>query len=595
MSINTETAKLRLKMFEKLLVHLIPSLILVIFLSNEATATEAKILNDLKREMLGKTPEENFWRAESFYKEARKKVAKAPIGGGFYHPWRDSAYVLFAVMEGHLAAILAIDGYLLSTGFPRKSLLATSYYDTTKYLRTLIRIPDKGKTLATAYRVVYKFWFDLENREELSKRQGSDFYKMFESVVVKETDEAFDNIKFIIEGLKNEVMKEKTGKRIVNHSIEEEEDFFPSTDFDPKASKKVSIEEAISFLKRNPTPQTSEVAFQKADSLHKTATEILEKTPIRGGVYKKRANVLTAAMSGYLAVLRAIDGYLLSKGTSPNRLPLLVTVTQDTVKNDKVLREIFYRYEEALGKFFYRGKLLVPYFRMIYQNLVINPFGADTVFEPCGTQAALEAFLRGVEEEELKDDVGSLNIGLDRAKFIIQSLKEKVIKDFKAPPIDERYLNYVDIMRRKSRNRSPEQVVGEAESLYKSAPVLLQALSIDSGFYPPGYGNVSEASMKGYLAVVRAIDSYLLSTGVPFESLPNTATWDAEKYEKALKGIPPKGELLSSSFKLVYKNLFIAGYLDNERKVNIIKEGVNKAKFIIETLKEKAKKEKGWR
>jgi len=101
------------------------------------------------------------------------------------------------------------------------------------------------------------------------------------------------------------------------------------------------------------TPKSPQEAFAEAKALYKNARETLKKSPIEYDVYKEPKYVKEASAMAYLAALRAIDGYLLATGTSPDRLPTSIV-----------------EYEKALRKIPRNGKLMAA-FEVVYQNLHI--------------------------------------------------------------------------------------------------------------------------------------------------------------------------------------------------------------------------------
>lgn len=146
-----------------------------------------------KREITSKaTPNEVFQWTDSIYNYNRKELKKAPIENDAYKP--DGAYALFATMGGYLATIIAIDGYLLAKGVSRESLPASAIFSAKKYEEVLIKIPNKGETLVSYFWVIYN---DLFNQHTKGKWE------------VKKTNEAFDKVKFVINILREEAMREK--------------------------------------------------------------------------------------------------------------------------------------------------------------------------------------------------------------------------------------------------------------------------------------------------------------------------------------------------------------------------------------------------
>jgi hypothetical protein len=100
-------------------------------------------------------------------------------------------------------------------------------------------------------------------------------------------------------------------------------------------------------------PKTAEEAFAEAYKLYENAKELLAKSPIEYGIYKDTKRVKEACGLGYLAPLRAIDGYLLATGTPSDKLPTSII-----------------ELEKALQKIPRNGKLMTA-MTIVYQNLHI--------------------------------------------------------------------------------------------------------------------------------------------------------------------------------------------------------------------------------
>ena len=93
---------------------------------------------------------------------------------------------------------------------------------------------------------------------------------------------------------------------------------------------------------------------------------------------------------------------------------------------------------------------------------------------------------------------------------------------------------------------------------------------------------VQEACGTAYLAVLKALDEYLLKRGVEKKKLPHSV----EGYRSLLKkyGAIHDGKLLQS-FESLYEELHIAGYYrGNLRYVDTVKAAVKAAKEFIDKL-----------
>jgi len=95
---------------------------------------------------------------------------------------------------------------------------------------------------------------------------------------------------------------------------------------------------------------------------------------------------------------------------------------------------------------------------------------------------------------------------------------------------------------------------------------------------------VREACGTAYLAVLKAIDEYLLSKGISKKELPKSV----DGYRKALqKHLAIHNGKLTKEFERLYGELHIAGYYRGLLvHVNVIKEIFKAARTFIEKLKE---------
>lgn len=93
------------------------------------------------------------------------------------------------------------------------------------------------------------------------------------------------------------------------------------------------------------------------------AKEILKKAPIEDNRYADVKYVQEACGTAYLAILKAIDAYLLSKGLIRKELPKSVDAYRKAlqkhlkVRNGKLLKEFEDLYDELHIAGYYRGDL----------------------------------------------------------------------------------------------------------------------------------------------------------------------------------------------------------------------------------------------
>jgi len=93
------------------------------------------------------------------------------------------------------------------------------------------------------------------------------------------------------------------------------------------------------------------------------AKELLRRSPIEDNTYTDIKYVQEACGTAYLAVLKAIDGYLINKGVDPKDLPQSVEGYRDMLKkylsihNGKLTREFDKLYKMLHIAGYYRGLL----------------------------------------------------------------------------------------------------------------------------------------------------------------------------------------------------------------------------------------------
>jgi hypothetical protein len=93
------------------------------------------------------------------------------------------------------------------------------------------------------------------------------------------------------------------------------------------------------------------------------AKELLRRSPIEDNTYTDIKYVQEACGTAYLAVLKAIDGYLIKKGVDPKDLPQSVEGYRDMLKkylsihNGKLTREFDKLYKMLHIAGYYRGLL----------------------------------------------------------------------------------------------------------------------------------------------------------------------------------------------------------------------------------------------
>lgn len=123
--------------------------------------------------------------------------------------------------------------------------------------------------------------------------------------------------------------------------------------------------------------------------------------------------------------------------------------------------------------------------------------------------------------------------------------------------------------------------MSEPQRYLKNAKELLSKSPIEEDTYTD-IKYVQEACATAYLAVLKALDEYLLGKGVNPKDLPQSV----EGYREAMKKyLTPYNGKLTREFEKLYKILHIAGYyrglLDD---VNMIKDALKIANSFVSKI-----------
>ena len=122
----------------------------------------------------------------------------------------------------------------------------------------------------------------------------------------------------------------------------------------------------------------------------------------------------------------------------------------------------------------------------------------------------------------------------------------------------------------------------EALRYLENAKAILKTAHIEDNTYTDGKP-VQEACRTAYLAVLKAIDEYLLKKGVEEKELPQSVDGYREMLRRYL--MIHNGRLLKEFDKL-YKLLDIAGYYRGLLEdVTVVKDALKAAKIFIEKIK----------
>lgn len=115
----------------------------------------------------------------------------------------------------------------------------------------------------------------------------------------------------------------------------------------------------------------------------------------------------------------------------------------------------------------------------------------------------------------------------------------------------------------------------------KNAKEILKKVPIEDGTYTD-IKPVQEACSTAYLAVINAIDEFLLRKGIEEKDLPKSV----DAYRKAIKKhiLTHNGNLVRQ-FEKLYKLLHIAGYYRGLLEdVNVLKEALKSAEKFIKKV-----------
>lgn len=135
----------------------------------------------------------------------------------------------------------------------------------------------------------------------------------------------------------------------------------------------------------------------------------------------------------------------------------------------------------------------------------------------------------------------------------------------------------------KKRNKLPDLTAtvcfNEAVRFYKNAKRILGQAEIQYNRYVDTKP-VQESAGTAYLAMLKAIDGFLIESGVDPNDLP-TSTID---YQFALKKYSSRNGKVLAAFHTAREHLHVFGYYRGGTSVQMIKEGFESARFVIEKL-----------
>ncbi len=136
--------------------------------------------------------------------------------------------------------------------------------------------------------------------------------------------------------------------------------------------------------------------------------------------------------------------------------------------------------------------------------------------------------------------------------------------------------------------KTPEECFKIANEYFENAKEILNEIEVKNDRYS-NIKKVQKACGLMWLAVLSAIDGYLMKRGVKYENLPKTtdAYWGILK-----KYLVHNGKIIDA-FDTVWDVIHSYGYYNGGNDARIIKIGVKEAKFIIEKLSIKDKNKGG--
>jgi hypothetical protein len=136
-------------------------------------------------------------------------------------------------------------------------------------------------------------------------------------------------------------------------------------------------------------------------------------------------------------------------------------------------------------------------------------------------------------------------------------------------------------MKRRNKASDLTAVVcfNEAVRFYENAKQILSQVEIQYNRYVDTKP-VQESAGTAYLAMLKAIDGFLIESGVHPKDLP-TSTVD---YQLALKKYSSRNGKVLAAFRTAWENLHVFGYYRAGAGVQMIKEGFESARFVIEKL-----------
>lgn len=138
---------------------------------------------------------------------------------------------------------------------------------------------------------------------------------------------------------------------------------------------------------------------------------------------------------------------------------------------------------------------------------------------------------------------------------------------------------YTKLSKTRIKYASPDAYFKEAFRYFENAKLRLRESPIQHNRYQD-IKPVREACGTCYVAVLLAIDGYLLQRGVNENNLPSST----KEYWLALEKYIPHNGKLSDAFSIVYENLHRFGYYLGGSNVEMVKASFKNAARVIDML-----------
>ena len=131
----------------------------------------------------------------------------------------------------------------------------------------------------------------------------------------------------------------------------------------------------------------------------------------------------------------------------------------------------------------------------------------------------------------------------------------------------------------KAKHTDNEYTLSEAYRYLANAKETIVKSPIEYGIYTDSK-YVREAAGIAYLAALKALDVFFISKGMKKAELPQSI----EEYQTFIKKKIPLNGKLNSALTIVYQNLHIFAYYRGGIGMEMVKEGFDNARKVIEMI-----------